>query len=163
VPYQLFDASDRPFVLAVGNDAQWQRCCEAIDQPTLATDPRFATNADRVANRAELVPLLQAVFVTHPAATWLDRLQPAQVPCGLVNTLPDVFDDPQVRQQEITTPVEHRTAGVIEMLAPPWSFSASPADVRLPPPLLGQHTTPILAALGYDSEQIDRWRDAGVV
>ncbi len=163
VPYQLFESSDRPFVLAVGNDAQWRRCCEAIDRPELADDPRFATNPQRVANREALIALLQAHFRSRPAADWLERLQAAGVPAGPVNTVREVFADAQVIHEGLRVEVAHPTAGTAALIGPPFVFSAAPVEVRLPPPLLGQHTDDILADLGYNPDEVAAWRGAGVV
>lgn len=163
VPYQLFAASDRPFVLAVGNDGQWRRCCEAIGQTAWADDPRWRTNPQRVAHRAGLIPLLQDHFRAESAGFWVDRLQRAQVPAGLVNTLPEVFADRQVQQQQLRATVAHPTVGPIDLLNVPFAVSPAPVDVRLPPPLLGQHTEEILVQLGFSSAEITQWRNAGVV
>jgi crotonobetainyl-CoA:carnitine CoA-transferase CaiB-like acyl-CoA transferase len=163
VPYQLFNASDRPFILAVGNDRQWQRCCAALEQPEWATDPRFATNPQRVAQRAVLIPLLQRLFATRPADAWLVLLEAAQVPVGPVNTLAQAFADPQVVQQGVRVPVEHPQAGRIELQKPPFTLSQTPAEIRLPPPLLGQHTTEILLEAGFKPHEVETWRSAGIV
>jgi len=163
VPYQLFDTADQPFVLAVGNDGQWQRCCRAIEQPQWASDPRFVSNPQRVAHRDQLVPLLQHVFATRAANEWVHVLKMADVPAGLVNTLSQVFADPQVQHQKLQTDIDHPTAGTISVLNVPFSFSFSPTDIRLPPPLLGQHTDEILAGLGYTTDEITAWRSIGIV
>lgn len=163
VPYQLFETSDQPLVLAVANDGQWRRCCTALDQPGWADDPCFATNPQRVAHRHELIPLMQAHFRTRPAAEWLALLAAAQVPAGPVNTLAQVFADAQVQQQQLRAEVAHDEHGTIELLGVPFALSDSPADIRLPPPLLGQHTDAILSELGYSAAEIAAWRQRGVV
>jgi formyl-CoA transferase len=163
VPYQLFDASDKPFVLAVGNDAQWRRCCEAIGRAAWGSDPRFATNPQRVAHRAALIPLLRDHFATQPADHWLQLLADAGVPAGAVNKLSDVFSDPQVKQQQLAGTIDHPTLGAINLINPPFSFGSSPVDIRLPPPLLGQHTGEVLLEMGFTADEVAAWRDAGIV
>jgi crotonobetainyl-CoA:carnitine CoA-transferase CaiB-like acyl-CoA transferase len=163
VPYQLFEASDQPLVLAVGNDAQWQRCCAVLGHQEWAADPRFATNPQRVTHREQLIPLLHAVFQTRTATDWLADLAAAKVPASPVNTLPQVFADPQVQHQQLRVPVEHPTAGTIDLLGMPFALSELPAEVRLPPPLLGQHTSQILLEVGYTAGEIAAWQSAGII
>jgi crotonobetainyl-CoA:carnitine CoA-transferase CaiB-like acyl-CoA transferase len=128
-----------------------------------AADPRFATNPQRVAERATLIPMLEAHFATRPAAEWLALLTAAQVPAGPVNNLAQVFADPQVQQQQLRSEVQHPVVGAIGLLSAPFTLSDTPAEVRLPPPLLGQHTEAILRELGYPAAEIDVWRERGVV
>jgi crotonobetainyl-CoA:carnitine CoA-transferase CaiB-like acyl-CoA transferase len=140
VPYQTFDASDRPVAVAVGNDAQFARLCEAIGRPELAADARYAKNPDRVANRKELVSALQGEFSKKPADEWVERLQDSGVPAGPVNTLADVFTDEHVLGSGMLREVEHPTAGLLKMLASPLLVDGERPPIRRPPPTLGQHT-----------------------
>ena len=140
VPYQTFDASDRPVAVAVGNDAQFRRLCEAIGRAELADDERYATNPARVANREELVEILQGEFCQRGADEWVERIREVGVPIGPVNALADVFSDEHVTGSGILRKVEHSTAGVLEMLASPVLMDGERLPIRRPPPTLGQHT-----------------------
>jgi crotonobetainyl-CoA:carnitine CoA-transferase CaiB-like acyl-CoA transferase len=140
VPYQTFDASDRPVAVAVGNDAQFRRLCEAVGRAELADDERYATNPARVANRDELVETLQGEFSKLTADEWVERIREAGVPAGPVNALADVFSDEHVLSSRILQTVEHPAAGVLKMLASPVLVDGERPPVRRPPPILGQHT-----------------------
>ena len=140
VPYQTFDASDNPIVVAVGNDAQFVRLCEAVGLPKLAEDERYATNPGRVANREGLVAVLQRRFSARSADEWVEEIRGAGVPCGPVNALADVFEDEHVLGSGILQDIEHPTAGALRMLASPVLVDGERLPVRRPPPTLGQHT-----------------------
>ncbi len=140
VPYQTFDASDRPIAVAVGNDAQFRRLCEALGRPELANDERYATNPQRVANREKLVETLQKEFPRLTADEWVERIREAGVPAGPVNSLADVFSDEHVSSVGILQTVEHPAAGILKMLASPVLVDGERPPVRRPPPTLGQHT-----------------------
>ncbi len=140
VPYQTFDASDRPIAVAVGNDAQFGRLCAAIGRPELADDERYATNPARVANREELVEVLQGEFSKRAADEWVEEIREAGVPVGPVNALSDVFTDEHVLSSGILQTVEHPAAGVLKMLASPVLVDGERPTIRRPPPTLGQHT-----------------------
>jgi formyl-CoA transferase len=164
VPYQAFQAADRYLIVAVGNDAQWQRFCQAISRPDLAAEERFRTNPLRVENRAALLPLLEAVFLERSAEEWLRRLNAADVPCGPVNTLDRVFSDPQVQSRHMLLEVPHPTAGSVKMTASPWKLASAAPSQHRPPPLLGQHTDEILRdLLGLGPGQIAELRAQQVV
>ena len=143
VPYQTFGASDGDFALAVGNDGQWQTLCVVIERPDLAADPRFATNPGRVAQRSELVGLLQAHFKTQSVAYWVGVIQAAGVPVGAVRSIGAVLNDPQVLARDMVVTVQHPTIGDLKLLGIPFKFSATPASIRRPPPLLGEHTADV--------------------
>jgi crotonobetainyl-CoA:carnitine CoA-transferase CaiB-like acyl-CoA transferase len=140
VPYQTFDASDRPIAVAVGNDTQFARLCKALGREDLAEDERYATNPDRVANREELVEILQQEFSGRTADEWVETIREAGVPIGPVNALADVFSDEHVLSSGILRDVDHPTAGMLKMLASPVLIDGERPPIRRPPPTLGQHT-----------------------
>ncbi len=140
VPYQTFDAADRQIAVAVGNDAQFARLCGAIGREDLAQDERYATNPDRVANREELVGVLQEELRKRPADDWVEVIRGAGVPCGPVNTLADVFEDEHVRSTDVLGEVDHPTVGTLRMISSPLLLDGERPPIRRPPPTLGQHT-----------------------
>lgn len=145
VPYQTFEASDKPLVVAVGNNTQFAALCRTIGRPELAEDERYATNPDRVANREELVEVLQGEFHKKTADEWSEEIRSAGVPCGPVNTLADVFEDEHVLGSGMLREVEHPTAGPLKMIGPPVLFDGERLPIRRPPPVLGQHTDEVEA------------------
>ncbi len=147
VPYQVFKASDAFLIVAVGNDAQFARFCEVAGLDSLPADPRYATNSGRVAHRDELVAIIAARLATRPAGEWLAALEGAQVPCGPINDLAQVFEDPQVLHRGMLAKLAHPVAGEVKVVANPVRFSATPARSESAPPLLGQHTADILGGL----------------
>ena len=166
VPYQVLPASDGPFILAVGNDGQFRRFADVAGQPELASDPRFATNPERVRHRAELVPLLERLTRERPAAAWLAALQAVGVPCGPVNDIARVFADPQVRHRDmlIEMPSPHALEGIVRLIGNPIHGSANPVSYRRPPPALGEHTDEVLRELlGLDEAERARLRQMGVI
>jgi crotonobetainyl-CoA:carnitine CoA-transferase CaiB-like acyl-CoA transferase len=140
VPYQTFDASDKKIALAVGNDAQFENLCRAIGREDLAHDGRFVKNPDRVANREELVAILQEEFSKKAADEWVESIREAGVPCGPVNGLEGVFSDGHVLSSGMLQDIEHPAAGTIKMLASPILVDGERLPIRRPPPTLGQHT-----------------------
>ena len=140
VPYQTFDASDKKIALAVGNDTQFENLCRAIGREDLARDERFAGNPDRVANREELVAVLQEELSKKTADEWAEEVREAGVPIGPVNTLAEVFSDGHVLSSGILRDVEHPAAGMLKMLASPLLVDGERLPIRRPPPTLGQHT-----------------------
>ena len=144
VPYQTFDASDRSVAVAVGNDAQFRRLCEAIGRAELADDERYATNPARVASREELVEILQKEFSKLAADEWIEKIREAGVPIGPVNTLADVFSDEHVLGSGILQTVEHPAAGMLKMLTSPVLVDGERPPIRCPPPTLGQHTDDVV-------------------
>ncbi len=164
VPYQTFRASDGYFALAVGNDSQWRQFCDKAGKREWADDPRFTTNAGRVSNRKELIPLLDELFAQHEIVYWLAMLEAIGVPGGPINTIDQVMNDPQVQARQMVIDVEHPSAGPVKMVASPLKIPTAPPVVRLPPPTLGQHTEEILQqVLGYDHEAVQRLRTSQVI
>jgi crotonobetainyl-CoA:carnitine CoA-transferase CaiB-like acyl-CoA transferase len=140
VPYQTFHASDRPLVVAVGNDTQFANLCRAIGRPELAEDGRYATNPDRVSNREALISELQEQFGKRTADEWAEEIRAAGVPSGPVNTLADVFADEHVLGSGMLQDLDHPSAGPLEMVASPVIVDGERLPIRHAPPTLGQHT-----------------------
>ena len=140
VPYQTFDASDKKIAVAVGNDAQFKRLCKAIGRDDLAEDGRYATNPERVANREELVEILQRELLGRTADEWIEKIRSAGVPCGPVNTLAEALSDEHLSSTDMLQEVEHPVAGTLEILASPVLVDGERPPIRRPPPTLGQHT-----------------------
>jgi formyl-CoA transferase len=163
-PYQAFRARDGWFVLAAGSERLWRILCDTIERPDLKDDPRFATNGDRVANLPPLAEALSEVFVTRDAGEWLAELREAGLPCGPINAIPDVFAHPQAEARELALETEHPTAGPVQFTGFPYKLSQTPADVRHPPPLLGEHTQEVLVELlGYAAEEVASLRERGAL
>lgn len=164
VPYQTFSASDGEFVVAVGNDGQFARLCAVIGRPDLRDDPRCATNPARVEHRAWLIPLLQAVFARRPAAEWVDRLLAAGIPAGPINTIPAALGDPHVAARGLVHEIDLQAGEVLRLIGPPVRMAPDAAQVRTPPPRLGEHTGEVLRdVLGLDAEAIAAYRAAGCI
>lgn len=147
VPYQSFQASDTWFIVAVGNDRQFEKTCEVIGRRDLARDSRFATNAGRVENREALLAAFKPAFLTRTAAEWLSVLESAGIPCGPINTLDQVFAEPQVEAREMLIEMEHPVIGRLPLVGSPLKFSKTPVEYKLPPPRLGEHTDEVLKEL----------------
>jgi formyl-CoA transferase len=163
-PYEAFRARDRWFVLGAANDRQWDLLCQVIGHPELEDDPRFATNSDRLANRDALKDILSEVLITRDADGWLAELKEAGLPCGLINTIPDVFDTPQAQARNLVLNIEHPTTGSLRLTGFPYKLSQTPAEVHHPPPLLGEHTEEVLVELlGYSSDDVSILRDRGAI
>jgi crotonobetainyl-CoA:carnitine CoA-transferase CaiB-like acyl-CoA transferase len=164
VPYQSFSTADSFLVLGAASESIWQRLCPAVGRADLANDPRFAKNADRVENRQSLIGILSEIFLARRTGEWVAALTAADVPCAPVQTIDQVFAAPQVRHRDMLVEVDHPSAGKVKMAGIPVKFSVTPASVRLPPPLLGQHSADVLSSwLGMTIEEIDRLKQKSVL
>jgi crotonobetainyl-CoA:carnitine CoA-transferase CaiB-like acyl-CoA transferase len=163
-PYGGFDCSDGQIILAVNNERQFEALCAALGLPELAGDPRFASNATRVANRETLLPVLAQALRTRTVAEWRHCLTAAGVPCGPLNDIRQVFEDPQVRHRGMQQQVMHPEKGITRVVANPLKLSATPVEYRLGPPRVGEHTAEVLAELlALNAEEIARLAGAGVI
>ncbi|WP_136418578.1 CaiB/BaiF CoA-transferase family protein [Herbaspirillum sp. ST 5-3] len=164
VPYQTFATSDGHIIVAVGNDGQYRRFVEAGERPELAVDERFATNPMRVRHRDTLVPILAEMVKTRTKQQWIDALEAAGVPCGPINNLDEVFDNPQVQARAMRVDLPHPTGGDVMLVGSPIKMSETPPRYDMPPPMLGQHTQEVLGEmLGQSTEQIAALREKGVI
>ena len=162
-PFQFFAATDGNLVIAAGNDRLWQRLCEVLGRDDLLRDTRFGDNARRTEHHAHLETELAAVFATQSVAVWLERLEAAGVPCGPVNNIADIVDDPHLNERQM---IRTQAEGEFEVRVPgpPLKFSTASTPPIRPAPGLGEHTTPVLTQwLGLTTAEIDGLRDDGVV
>jgi len=162
VPYQPFPTRDGFVNVAVGSEGLWHKFCEALEIP-IATDPRFAINADRVRNREVLLDVLMPVFARRTTAAWVERLLRAGVPAGPIYRMNEVMEDAQVRHREMVVEVEHPRAGRVRVNGVPVKFSETPGGVVAPPPMLGEHSETVLRELGCDGAEISALRRDGVI
>jgi crotonobetainyl-CoA:carnitine CoA-transferase CaiB-like acyl-CoA transferase len=163
VPYETFATADAAIAIAVGSARQWPRLCAALGVEVLATDPRFATNGDRVERRAELRPILADRFAERSTADWLAALDAAEIPCGPINDVAAAFASPEAIELGMTVEQEHPSWGLIRQVGIPFRFATTPATIRTPPPSLGEDTDAILAELGYEADAIAALRARGIV
>ncbi|NQW93715.1 MAG: CoA transferase [Polaromonas sp.] len=178
VPYQVFEvapadgnqsegasgAARDHIIIAVGNDSQFRKYCEVANMPELGTNPLFTLNRDRVKNRAQLVPMLEAVMRTRRKADWLAALEAAKVPCGAINNLAEVFTDPHIRSRGMVTHWQHPHQSDLPLVSSPIKLSATPVRTDMPPPLLGQHTDEVLRnVLNYPGARLSDLKDKKVI
>ena len=154
VPYQVFAASDGHLIVATGNDSQYRAYCQAMGRPDLATNPDYVTNSQRLINRVALIKELESIMRTRGRDEWIAALQKVGVPCGPINTIEQVFENPQVKAREIWKTMPHPLAGTTPTTASPIRYSETPIQYRMAPPLLGQHTDEILKELGLEHRAI---------
>jgi crotonobetainyl-CoA:carnitine CoA-transferase CaiB-like acyl-CoA transferase len=164
VPYQAFPTADGHLMLAIGNDRQFAAFAARAGRPGLAADPRFATNAARVAHRAELVAIVAELLAARGTRDWIEQLAPAAVPCGPINDLAAVFAEPQVRHRKMRIDLPHPRSGSVPQIRNPIRYSRTTLEYRQAPPLLGEHTAAVLAAeLGVGPAELAALRARGAV
>lgn len=163
VPYEAFHASNGYFVVAVGNDDQWRRFCNAVERVDLFADERFKTNPLRVKHRDVLIPMLAEYFVTKSMAYWLERLEKGEVPAAPVNTFDRLFTDPQVLARRMVIDAPHPTIGKLRMVGSPLKMASLKDRPFVAPPLLGQHTEEVLRGLGLQPAEIEKLRKQGII
>lgn len=165
VPYEVFHGSDkRRFIVAVGSEPLWVRFCEVLGiEGTIGRDPRFSNNRLRTENRVQLIPSVQEILQTRSTQDWLDRFREAEIPAGPINSVDEALNDPQTLARRLIVEIEHPVLGVARSIANPVKMSATPPSYRLPPPVLGEHTTAILKELGLTAEEIRAAQAEGAV
>src|SRR6202521_4674477 len=155
VPYTTYRARDAMIALAIGNDSQFAKCAAVLGHPEWAQDARFATNRARVKHRALIDGAIAAALAADTAENWLARLQSVGVPCGRINSVAEALADPQTAARRMVETVQHPAVGELKLVGPPYKFSGTPASLRRPPPVLGEHTEEILKEeLGLDAAAI---------
>jgi formyl-CoA transferase len=164
VPYQVFQAKDRPIAIAVANQKHWSSFCGLVGRPEWEKDPRYETNAKRVENRDALLPLIDQLFLERTCDEWMDLLVEAAIPCGPVNDMQHLFSDPQVLGRKMIAEVPHPTIETLHLVGTPIKYSATPPTIRFCPPLLGEHTVQVLSeVLGYTSDRIEDLKSRGAI
>ncbi len=164
VPYEVFATADGHIILAVGNDSQFASFCEVAGCAELAEEPRFKSMSQRIVHRAELIPLIAEVMRTRSKQEWIEMLEAANVPCGPINNMKEVFEDPQVRYRKLRVDMPHPLGGAAPVVASPMRLSRTPVEYRHAPPLLGQHNEEIYRVLlGRTEAELAQLKAAGVV
>jgi crotonobetainyl-CoA:carnitine CoA-transferase CaiB-like acyl-CoA transferase len=163
VPYETFRTADGEIAIGVGSQRQWQGLCEVLGLAMLATDARFATNGDRVANRVELISLLGDRLTGQSSASWLAALDAAGIPAGPIRDVREAFESAQAEAIGSRVRLDHPILGHVDQVRSPLDLGLTPATIRRPPPLLGEHSREILLEAGYDEEAVDSLQARGVI
>ena len=164
VPYQSFKARDMHFVLAVGNDKQWEIFCKSINKPEWIDDEKYSTNALRVSNRKQLIDQLSKLFATQNAGYWLEIFDKVGLPSGPINELDKVFENEQIKSREMQIELPHSIDNKVTLLNSPIKIPTSPTKTHKAPPTLGEHTEEILMEkIGLDQDTVARLRDEGIL
>ena len=163
VPYQAFEAADKPVLIGVANDNLWRRFCGAVGRDELAKDPRFLTSADRSANRAACVGIVQEIIRTRTRDEWLELMNTIGVPCAPINSLQEALEHPQTAARGMVMQYDHPVLGPMKTIAQPILFNNEPRNIGSPPPMLGQHTREVLRELAYAERDIDHLAQSGVI
>ena len=164
IPSQAFMCADRQIFVVVGNNAQYERFCAAIERPELFTDERFCTGPLRIANRKLIVPILEEIFRQKSAAEWVEAIDRAGVPVSYVNDIAQVFEEEQVKARHMRIDITHPVAGPLALIANPLRFSETPVGDYTPPPDLGEHSDEVLSRLlGIGAVEVEKLRSEGIV
>ena len=163
-PYQVFKTKDHPIAIAAANQKLWEKFAQVLNRALWLDDPRFASNPKRVENRDALIPLVEERMLEKSCDDWMDLLVAASVPCGPVNNMERLFSAPQMQHRNMIEEVDHPTIGSLKLCGIPIKYSDTPAKIKAPPPLVGEHTDEILSELlGYEVERIEELKISGVV
>jgi formyl-CoA transferase len=164
IPYQVFKTKDRPIAIAVANQKLWINFCKMVGKEDWLDDPRFESNPKRVENRAELLPLVDELFAQKTCDEWMELLVSAAIPCGPVNNMEHLFNDPQVKHRDMIAEVLHPTIGTLRLTGIPIKYSETPGIICRPPPLLGEHTDEIMTeVMGYSANQVASLKEQGAI
>lgn len=162
VPYQTFKAKDKEFIIACGNDKQFKDLCIAIGYPELLENPNFLRNQDRVKHREELIPLLTEFFLTQNAQVWVDAIHAFKVPVGIINSVADALNEPQIQHREMVVNLPHRLKPDFQVIGSPIKLSDTPVEYKHAPPQLGEHTTQILSRF-RSHEELEALKSKGII
>ena len=163
IPTGVFPTSDGHINIAASSGRLWERFCQAIGRPEWATKPEWSDQKGRSADRKAINAVIGEVTRTKPSAHWIELFEGAGIPCGPINSIDQVFADPQIKHLGLAAPVEHKRLGRIELVASPVNMSGLPRGIRTPTPERGEHTEAILQGLGYTADEITALREKGAI